>query len=386
MLKVRWSFLFVFTVILCCFSPFLILAKDSIKIGVLLPTSGSGAAYGIPAINGITLAIKEINTSGGLNGKKVEFTVRDTKLKPAVASAAAKELITREKVDVLLGAISSGVTLAVSEVAKQEKIVLFAPISKTTSLTGKNFHKYIFQSSANTLIEGHAMASIAAKIGSKKICVSGFDYAYSHDLFESLEQKLINATIVGRYYVKFGTKDFSALISQLMGADCDTVVGAIWGGGFLALVKQANPFGLFRQKKFIWGAEVGSYEMAGSLKNDYPEGIWANSYDLWYYNGSSDHKKFQTALAKLEGQKETNMWPITTYVGIKFLAAGIEKAGTSESEALVSALEGLTIKTPLGPKTIDPKTHRVNTGEFWGPMKKIDGSNVLRMNPPTYFD
>ena len=108
-----------------------------------MPTSGSGAAYGIPAINGIILATNEINKNGGLIGKKVEFVIRDTKLKPSVASAAAKELITKEKVQVLLGAISSSVTLAVSEVAKNEKIVLFAPISKTKALTGKKFHKYI---------------------------------------------------------------------------------------------------------------------------------------------------------------------------------------------------------------------------------------------------
>ena len=72
-------------------------SAETLKIGVLLPTSGSGASYGIPAINGVILAIKEINESGGLNGKKVEFIVRDTKLKPSVASAAAKELITKEK-------------------------------------------------------------------------------------------------------------------------------------------------------------------------------------------------------------------------------------------------------------------------------------------------
>ncbi len=383
---IKKSFLFGITIYAYCTIAFPVLSAETLKIGVLMPTSGSGAAYGIPAINGIILATNEINKNGGLIGKKVEFVIRDTKLKPSVASAAAKELITKEKVQVLLGAISSSVTLAVSEVAKNEKIVLFAPISKTTALTGKKFHKYIFQSSANTIIEGRAMATIAKKIGARKICVSGFDYAYSHDLFESLEQKLVGPTISAKYHVKFGTKDFSALISQLLSAECDTVVGAIWGGGFLAFVKQANPFGLFKQKKFIWGAEVGSHEMANSLKGDYPEGIWANSYDLWYHKGPPAHKKFQQALAKLEGQKETNMWPITTYVGIKFLAAGITKAGTSESEKLVEALEGLSIDTPLGRKTIDPENHRVNTGEFWGPMKKVGDSSILHMSPPTYFD
>ena len=361
------------------------MSADTIKIGVLLPTSGGGASYGIPAENGVKLAIKEINESGGVNGKMLEYFIRDTKLKPAVATAAARELITKEGVDVLVGAVSSGVTLAMSEVAKQEKVILFAPISKSIALTEDKFHKYMFQSSANTNIEGRVMAGVLKKVEARKICATGYDYAYSHDFFASLESNLEEGmSIVDTFYVKLGTKDYNALVSQLMGSDCDTVAGLIWGGGFVSMVKQANPFGLFDQKKFVWGAEVGSHEMSSSLKGDYPEGMWANSYDLWYSPLSDAHQAFLDDLAELEGQKETNMYPVTTYNAVKFLAKAIEIAGGTDSDALVTALEGMTMETPLGPMTIDAKTHRTETGEFWGPMKKVEGSDVLRMSPAEY--
>ncbi|MBZ0217517.1 MAG: ABC transporter substrate-binding protein, partial [Fimbriimonadaceae bacterium] len=239
---------------------------------------------------------------------------------------------------------------------------------------------------ANTEIEGKTMAVLAQELGMKRVCVSGFDYAYSHDLFDAFERNLPDSIVVaGTFHVKLGTTDYSALISQLMAADCDGVAGAIWGGGFIAFAKQGKPFGLFDAKKFIWGAEVGSHEMAGNLGADYPANMWANSYDLWYHEISDAHAAFHDALAKIEGSEQVNMWPITTYTAMKFLAAAIAKAGTTEADALSQALEGLTIDTPLGPRTIDAETHRVNTGEFWGPMKPSDKGDFYEMNPVKYY-
>jgi len=357
-------------------------AAETIKLGLLMPTSGGGAAYGIPAINGVKLAIKEINAAGGVLGKKLEFVVRDTKLKPATGVAAAREMVTKDGVVALIGAVSSGVTLAISQVAKQEKVVLIAPVAKSIKLTREKANKYTFQSSLNTELSGRVTAELVEKIGIKKLCVTGFDYAYSHDLYDAVKNNLKSAKITATYYVKLGTKDYNGLISKLMSSDCDGVAGAIWGGGFIAFAKQAKPFGLFKKKKLIWGAEVGSHEMAGKLKGDYPTGMWANAYDLWYHSISPKHAAFQAKLAKLEGSKATNMYPITTYIAVKFLAAGIAKAGSTDGDKLAAAMLGLSIETPLGKRSIDAKTRRVNTTEFWGVMKPIGPGGEHRMVSP----
>ncbi len=360
-------------------------AADTIKIGVLMPTSGGGAAYGTPALNGVTLAVDEINAAGGVNGKMIEIVVRDTKLKPAVATAAARELITKEGVDVLMGAVSSGVSLAISEVAREEKVVYFASIGKTIKLTTDRLHDYIFQGAATTESEGRTMARLAEEQGMKKVCVSGFDYAYSHDLFDALERYLPDSIkIVGTYHMKLGTTDYSAVISQLMAADCDGVIGAVWGGGFIAMAKQGKTFGLFDAKKFIWGAEVGSHEMAGKLGTDYPVNMTAAAYDLWYHEISADHTAFHSRLAVLEGSEQVNMYPVLTYQQVMFLAAGIAAAGSTDGDKLSAALEGLTINTPLGERTIDAETHRVNTGEFWGPMRPNEAGDSYEMKSIFY--
>ncbi len=109
-----------------------------IKIGVLYPISGGGAIYGGPAMRGHDLAVEELNAAGGIAGAKVITAGRDSKLNPAAAAAAAKELITKEGVNVLVGGLSSGVGLAISEVARQEKVVYIATITTTTSTTLRN--------------------------------------------------------------------------------------------------------------------------------------------------------------------------------------------------------------------------------------------------------
>ncbi|MBV1897114.1 MAG: ABC transporter substrate-binding protein [Rhodobacteraceae bacterium] len=362
-------------------------AEETIKVGILMPISGGGASYGVPAVDGVKMAVDEINNAGGVDGMKIEYFVRDSQLKPDVAVAAARELITKEGVDVLVGAVSSGATLAISELAKQEQIPLLAPVAKAAALTSTKLHPYIFQLAATTDSEGRQMADVLKTIGAEKVCVSGFDYAYSHDLFESLDKNLPDGIeIVDTFHVKLGTTDYSAVISQLMGSDCDTVAGAVWGGGFIAYMKQAGPFGVFDTKKLVWGAEVGSSEMAGALKGDYPEGMYAAAYDLWYVEGSEAHKEFLANLAVIEGTNETKMYPVTTYIAIQFIAEAVRKAGSSDPKEIAKALVGLSIDTPLGKRTIDPDNHRTNTGEFWGPMVTVSGTEAKQMSPAEYLE
>ena len=93
-------------------------AQEPIKIGVLYPLTGGGAVYGVPAMAGHQLAVEELNAKGGILGRKIESIERDDKLNPAAASSTMKELITKDKVDIVLGGLASSVGLAMSEVSQ----------------------------------------------------------------------------------------------------------------------------------------------------------------------------------------------------------------------------------------------------------------------------
>ena len=79
------------------------------------------------------------------------------------------------------------------------------------------------------------------------------------------------------------------------------------------------------------------------------------------------------------------MWPVLSWTGVKFYAAAANKAGSIDSDKVAQALEGLTIETPVGPRTIDPKTHQADTGQFWGPMVLKSGAEYRVMDPVTYI-
>jgi branched-chain amino acid transport system substrate-binding protein len=365
------------------------MAQEPIKIGVMYPLTGGGAVYGAPALVGHQIAIEELNAKGGIMGRKVESIERDDKLNPSAASATMKEMITKDKVNIVLGGLASSVGLAMSEVSKQEKVVYISTIPKTIQMTTDKLHKHVFRLSSHTDFEGDTMALLAGKHKLTKLCHLELDYAYGNDLeagvLKALPKHAPNAKIVLTLKPKLGATDFNAFIPQVMAAGCDGVLSGLWGPHFVSWVKQAAPLGFFNKIKWISGGEVASHEIAGELKGEYPDNVISNTYELWYHSHDPSHKEFQAKLAKKLNTQETPQWAMLGYNGVMFAAAAIEKAKSLDPDKIAEALEGLTVKTPVGPLTIDPKTHQANIGQFWGPMVKKPGKDYRVMDPVEYI-
>lgn len=357
------------------------MAQDGpIKVGVILPMSGGGAYVGEGIYAGVDLAVKQVNEAGGVLGRPLQVLLRDEQLRPDVSTAAMRELITLEGVQHFIGPATSATSLANSQIAREEKVVNISPSAKTEALTaGDNLHDYIFQLAPTTDVDGVRTVEVLRGMGTESICFTGFDYAYTHDWFAAIRANMGDITEAGEFLVPMNATDFSATITQLLSSDCDTIVGTQYGGSFIAFVKQATPFGLFESKKVLWGSNTGDHAVAAALGAELPGGLWASAADVWYYEGEDSHAAYQQALAAHQGRKETDMWPITGYNAVKFLAAAIEAAGTTEPTAVAAALEGLTIQTPLGEITIDPETNRANSPEFYGRFEPQEGSDVARM-------
>ena len=350
------------------------LAQNEIKIGVLYPTSGFCIIFGKPALQGHDIMVEKINAAGGLNGRKVVSVHRDSKCNPKDATAAARDLIAKERVHFLIGGVSSAEGQGISEIAKQEKIVYMAAIPKTTQMTDeKNFHRYVFRAAANTNTEGKSAAVIANRLGMNKICTILMDYSYGHDLGAAFKAHLAKirpqAKIVEQIWPAQGTTDYTAYITKIMQADCDGVFGGVWGSLFVAFAKQAKTFGLFEKVKYVSAGEIGSPEVAEELGNDMPSGVWGNSYQVFYFPDTPEHRAYVQDLRKLTGKEHPQSWPITGYMAMQWLAEGLRKAKSSDSDAVIAALEGLTIQTPIGPQTMRARDHQANRGQFWGPMQ-----------------
>jgi branched-chain amino acid transport system substrate-binding protein len=364
-------------------------AQEPIRIGAMYPLTGGGAVYGVPAMVGHQLAVEELNAKGGIMGRKIESVERDDKMNPAAASSTMKELITKDKVDIVVGGLSSAVGLAMSELSKQEKVVYISTIPKTIQMTTDKLHKYVFRTASNTDLEGDTMALLVGKYKLAKLCHLELDYAYGNDLevgiLKALPKHAPNAKVVLTLKPKLGATDFNPFIPQVMSAGCDGVVSGLWGPHFVSWVKQAAPLGFFDKIKWISGGEIGSHEIAGELKGEYPDNVVANTYELWYHAQDPSHKEFQAKLAKKLNTQETPQWALLGYIGVKYVAAAMEKAKSTEADKVAAALEGMTIPTPVGALTIDAKTHQANIGQFWGPMVKKPDRAYRMMEPAEYI-
>lgn len=370
-------------------------AQKAVKVGVPMILSGAGALFGEPVLKGAQMYADEVNAAGGvLGGRKIEIVARDTKGNADEAVRIARELILRENVDFLVGTFTSGEGPAVSPIAKENKIVFIAPVTKTDQLIAPaNLHPYVFRTASSTTIEGRTAAELIAKLGVKRIATISPDYAYGQDVTKSFVDHLKkikpDAEIVDQQWPKLGEADYTPFINAQLSKRPEAVFSSLWGGHFVTFAKQAKPLRYFEQLSFnfVGAGEPGSIESAKSMGDEYPYGIWGNSYDVPGWPGGPEaHKAYIERVKKYTNQDWPSSWPVTGYVAMQFLVEGIKKANSTDSDKVAAALKGLTIDSPIGPQTLRAKDQQANRGQFWGKMVKDDKVPFAVMQNVTYID
>ena len=369
-------------------------AQKSIKVGFPIILSGPGALFGEPALKGAQMFVEEINAKGGVLGRRIELLPRDTKGNADEAVRVARELVLKENVDFLVGTLTSAEGPAVSVVAKENKIVFIAAIPKTDQLTAPDkLHPYVFRVAANTTTEGRAAAEIVAKWPVSRVATMSPDYAYGQDATKSFVAHLRkikpSVEIVDQQWPKLGETDYTPFINAQLAKKPDAVFSSLWGGHFVTFAKQAKPLGYFDSIKFnfMGVGEAGSPESTKSAGNDYPVGIWGNSYDAFYWEGApAGHKDYTARLAKYLKDERPSSWPIQGYIAMQFLTEAIAKAKSTESDKVSAALKGLTVMTPTGSMTIRAKDHNANRGQLYGKTVMDPKYPFAIMKPMTYVD
>jgi branched-chain amino acid transport system substrate-binding protein len=368
-------------------------AQKAIKVGMPIPLSGPPALFGDPASKGAQMYVDELNAKGGVLGRKIELIVRDSKADANEAVRVAREMILKDNVDFLVGTLTSAEGPAVSVVAKENKIVFIAPIPKTDQLTAADkLHPYVFRIAANTTMEGRSAAEIVAKWPVTKVATIAFDYAYGQDVtrafVEHIKKIKPSVQIVDQQWPKLGEQDYNPFINAQMAKKPDAIVSSIWGGFFVTYAKQGKALGMFDAVKynFLGLGEAGTPETTKSMGADYPVGIWANTYDAFYWGETAAHREYTEKLSKYLKDEYPSSWAIQGYTGMQFLAEAIKKAGSTDSDKVSKALLGLTIDTPIGKQTIREKEHQANRGQLYGKTVKDPRFPFPIIKPIEYVD
>jgi branched-chain amino acid transport system substrate-binding protein len=341
-------------------------------VGIVDTYTGPATTFTNDVLDGFKLAVTKINAQGGVLGKKIEYTTRDEKFKPDIGLAMAKELILKEKVDILMGTINSATTLAISDFVKKEKVPFFVTFAKSEKIVGEKGHRYIFNMNENTEMAGRAAAIALAKKPYVKYWIAGDDYEYGHAIadavWNNLKKLKPSVQKVGETWWKVGEADFTPYITQILAAKPDFIIVATGGSGMVNFQKAAKATGLSQKIPFYQHTATELSVLAPQGLNA-PEGVYGTANYFFYYPDTPENRAFVADFKKAYN-RNPRIGALCGYMTAQFIAAGYKKAGKIDNEKLVNALEGMTLDSPAGPLEIRNCDHQLLLPMYFGVTKK----------------
>ena len=360
-------------------------AEETLKIGGIYLLSGAFSTYGQFARNGLELAADEINSAGGILGKKVQFTLEDSQGKPDVAIQAVRKLVYQDKVDLLMGIDSSGVARAVAPIIPELKTPLIITHAATPDVTGSLCNRYVFRIDLYIAQNTKAAALIAKDIQGKKWTSIGPDYAFGHQSWEYFGKYLkdLKPDVVlsdTPSFPKFKAEDFTPYINKVMAEKPDGVFISLWGGDLINFIRQANNLGFFKQDFKVLMSLGAAIEVLSALGDQMPEGIWAGTRYWFAANDTPTNKKFVAAYQKRFGEYPSYNSE-GAYAALYAYKRAIEKAGSLDKGKIIAALENMTLDTPAGNILIRAEDHQAVVDGNWG-VTKADPDYQIRILDP----
>lgn len=365
--------------------------KEPIKIGVVYVLSGAHAMYGLNTVAATEIAIDEINKAGGVLGRKLTMIARDDKMSPEVGLREAKDLVLNQKVSILTGVLSSGVALALSQYAKENKVIYFNSMAHTPKLTNEDGHRYFFRWCTNSTTQHHSGAKACAKYwGDKKVVTIAPDYEYGKSFYEifwkSYPRYVPDAVNVGEIWIPLGTKDFTPYITKLMGMDAQLVASSLFGGDQIAFAKQAEPFGTYKKFHFLGASDGDTYALQ-PIKKGEPGSEGAIACDRYPYWMAITPKS--VAFTK-KFQEKTKRVPVFDalchYISIHAFKDAIQKVGSLDTEKIIDNLEGGIFDTALGKIQMRACDHQFQTPLWIGIMGYTPDNPNIHITQLDKFD
>lgn len=335
------------------------MAADPIKIGIMQGLSGPYEIYGKAEVTGFKMGL-EYFTKGTnkIMDRDVKLIVEDTQLKPARAKMLLTKFYSDDKVDIAVGPTSSGVALACLSTAEEFKKVLIVEPAVADSITGANWNRYIFRTGRNSSQDAISNAVAVAKPG-VSIATIAQDYAFGRDGVAAYKKAAENlgAKVVHEEYADPKATDFTATIQKIIGALKDKpepkYVFFIWAGKG-GPMNQLIDSGLDK-----YGIQITSGgNVLAALKG--MKALKGMEGSIYYYYENPDNPVNDWFVS--EHMKRFNEPPdfftCGGFAAASAVVAAITKAGSTDTEKLIAAMEGISFMTPKGQMTFRKEDHQ----------------------------
>jgi len=318
-----------------------------LKIGLLLPYSGTYAALGHNITDAMKLAATE--HGGKLGGREVEWVAVDDESDPAKAPANVNKLIAGEKVDILTGPVHSGVAMAMMQIVRQENVLTIVTNAGAQAVTGTLCAPHVFRTSFSNWQVSYPCADVMLKAGHKRAVLMFWNYSFGQESMAAFKEGYSKGggSVVKEIAVPFPNTEFQASLSEIASLKPDAVFVFFAGAGAAKFVKDYADAGL-QQKVPLYGSGFLT-EGVLAAQGAAAEGIkttlhYADALD------NAANKKFRESFKKATG-RDADVYAVAGYDTVNALAQalGKVKGDTGASKELIAALEATRLDSPRGP-------------------------------------
>ena len=354
-----------------------------LKVGLMLPATGTFAALGTAIENGFKLYVAE--QGGKLSGREIEFVKVDDESDPSKATDNVNKLVKRDNVDVLVGTVHSGVAMAMAKVAKDSGTLLIVPNAGADAVTGAMCAPNIFRSSFSNWQPGYAMGEVVAKKGHKKVVTITWKYAAGDESVKGFKEAFEKGggQVVKELSLPFPNVEFQALLTDIAAAKPDAVYTFFAGGGAVKFVKDYAAAGL-KKSVPLYGA---GFLTDGTLE---AQGADAEGLLTTLHYGDSltvpRDASFRLSYAKTY-KLQPDVYAVQGYDAAQMLAIGLAavKGDLGKMPEFSAAVEKARIDSPRGAFSVS-KSHNpvqdIYLREVVGKQNKVIGVASRSLTDP----
>ena len=328
-----------------------------VKIGGLAPLTGSLAIYGVTTTNGAELAVKEINANGGINGKQIDYIVLDTK-GDATESVMAYNKLVDDKVAAVIGDITSKPTVAVAEIAAQDNMPMITPTGTQVDITeaGPNVFRVCFTNP----YQGTVLATLAKeRFGAQTAGIlvnnsSDYSDGIAKAFTEQAEKLGINITVKEGY--ADGDRDFRAQLTKIATVNPDVLLIPEYYEQASLIAAQAREMGV---KSIFVGSD--GWDGISKTLDETAYKVIENSYFTNHFSMQDESPKIQNFIKAYKDtyKEDPSAFSALGYDAVYMMKEAIEKAGSTEKQAIVDALKGIEYDGITGYLTFDENNNPV---------------------------
>ncbi len=345
-------------------------AKDPVRIGLLSSKSGVFAQQGEEVIRGVQFAIEEANAKGGVDGRKVEVQVADDEGTPEAGRRVAEKLA-RDGHNLLIGAIPSGIALALGPNLERWDAAYFVVASKSDKITGDSCKPRMIRTNHSDAMDIAMIGEWAKSFKEKTFATLAADYVWGRDSAESFAKaaKGLGKEVKLQLYPPMGTKDFSPYIAQLKEAKVEAVWVAETGRDAIAFVKQAQEFGLIPQTKLIGHSLLQNFMMdaTGRALENVPGNV-TYSPEIDNARNKAFVNAFKAKFNRLPTDNEG-----LGYNGTQVIFEGVKLAKSTKPGEVTKALSGATVDTVFGRAQVRAADNQMVLANYVGRARMVDG-------------